>query len=224
MPRPRPLPARTQTVYHFDELSDRAKRVARDWYRDDPDLFSFSAEHVFEYADDAATMIGICLKQNPVRLMNGKTRNEPAISYSGFSSQGDGASFEGTYYFAPEGARKIAAEFPMGEGDGHATNNELNRIARTLHVIQANHGGTLSAAIGHQGRGVHSGCMDIVVEHDGDDPAAATADAVTQLLRDFADWIYACLEAEHEYATSDAAVDENILANEYEFDEDGHAA
>jgi hypothetical protein len=40
-------------------------------------------------------------------------------------------------------------------------------------------------------------------------------------MRDFADWIYRQLESEYDYANSDESVDENILCNEYEFDENG---
>lgn len=37
-------------------------------------------------------------------------------------------------------------------------------------------------------------------------------------------WIYRSLEAEYEYRQSDAVVDEDIRANEYEFTEGGERA
>lgn len=46
-------------------------------------------------------------------------------------------------------------------------------------------------------------------------------DDVIQLMRDFADWIYEQLEKAYDYRTSDEAVEESIIANEYEFDENG---
>ena len=53
---------------------------------------------------------------------------------------------------------------------------------------------------------------------------AEAEDEVTQLLRDFADWIYNQLISEYEYQTSEEAVAESMEANEYEFYEDGSIA
>ena len=55
------------------------------------------------------------------------------------------------------------------------------------------------------------------------DIGAAESD-ITQLMRDFADWIYRQLEAEYEYQNSDEQVIESIRCNEYEFDEQGERA
>lgn len=44
---------------------------------------------------------------------------------------------------------------------------------------------------------------------------------VSELLRDFMKWIYRSLEREHDYLLSDKAVDESIVANEYEFTKSG---
>ena len=52
----------------------------------------------------------------------------------------------------------------------------------------------------------------------------AVEDSVQQYMRDFADWIYAQLEAEWEYQNSDDHVDESIRINGYEFDEFGNIA
>ena len=43
-------------------------------------------------------------------------------------------------------------------------------------------------------------------------------------MRDFAQWIYDGLEAEYEYRQSDEVIDEAMIANEYEFTEDGELA
>ena len=47
-------------------------------------------------------------------------------------------------------------------------------------------------------------------------------DMQTDLMNDFNDWMYYRLRDEYEYLTSDEAVAESIIANEYEFDEDGN--
>lgn len=42
-----------------------------------------------------------------------------------------------------------------------------------------------------------------------------------EALRDLARWLYRQLEREYDYLTSDEAVDEAIVANEYSFTVDG---
>jgi hypothetical protein len=37
----------------------------------------------------------------------------------------------------------------------------------------------------------------------------------------FADWIQARLQDDYDYLTSDEAIEESIIANEYDFDEEG---
>ena len=43
-----------------------------------------------------------------------------------------------------------------------------------------------------------------------------------EALRDLARWLYRQLEQEYEFQTSDAVVDEAVVANEYTFTETGH--
>ena len=76
----------------------------------------------------------------------------------------------------------------------------------------------------HRGHYYHSGCMTVDVYDANDQYATVSVDeAVTQLMRDFADWIYKQLETEYDYRMSDENVDESIR-NEYEFDEYGALA
>jgi len=66
--------------------------------------------------------------------------------------------------------------------------------------------------------------MAIAVEREGptwQDMTADAEDEVIAALRDLARWLYRRLEAEYEYLTSDAAVDEAIAANEYTFTDNG---
>ena len=46
-------------------------------------------------------------------------------------------------------------------------------------------------------------------------------DAIKKAFEDFADWIQGQLQAEYDHLTSDEAVEETIIANEFEFDEEG---
>lgn len=94
------------------------------------------------------------------------------------------------------------------------------RIAQGLQGVQKKYFYRLLARCQHRGHYYHSGCMRVEVEHRDDsyrDVNDAEAE-VTQLLRDFADWIYGRLEAEYDYLNSDEQVEESILANEYDFD------
>jgi len=202
-----------KTIYKFDELSDEAKERAREWWHE---ASSGDEIHEFIYDDAVAcgAILGIEFSQKPIRLMNGNTRYDPTIYYTGFSSQGDGACFEGTYSYAKACAKKIRQHAP--------NDRELHRIADALQELQSHCGYRLDASMSHRGHYHNSGCMDVDVGHPRDALCNGVyADQLTQLMRDFADWIYAALQAEYEYRNSNEQVDESIRINEYEFDEDG---
>lgn len=199
-------------IYQFDELEDRAKERARDWYRQFIFTESNHWEFVFDDAARVADILGIDLRQRPVKLMNGSTRYDPCIYFSGFWSQGDGACFEGTYRYAKGAAKKIREYAPQDE--------RLHRIADELQAVQRRNFYRLIASMSHHGH------MSVEVEDSEDryrDIGSAEED-IRDLMRSFADWIYRQLEKEYEYQTSDEAVDEAITANEYEFTEDGEPA
>jgi len=217
-------------VYTFDELSDSAKEKARDWYREgqlDYDWWDF----VYDEALDMAEILGIEVdyRYHPASGRPGsKGWKEPKIWFSGFSSQGDGACWEGSYRYKAGSVKAMAAEAPAGylvdgvwtENDG---NKELNRIAKALQDVQKRFFYKLEASVSHRGHYNHSGCMSVSVEH-AEDPYRDIGDAeddIKDLMRDFADWIYGRLEDEHSWLTADEQVDEAIRANEYTFNEDG---
>lgn len=204
------MPALKQyLIYTFDELSDAAKEKAREWYRNGQLDYDWW-DSVYEQADTAAKHLGIDIDR--------KGKHTPAIYFSGFWSQGDGACFEGSYRYKKGWRSALLHEF--GPGD---TLNELLSIGQSLQEVQSKQFYKLEATCRHRGRYQHSGCMVIDVEH-ADDRYRDIGDAedeITTLLRDFADWIYGRLEQEHDWLTSDEQVDESIRANEYTFNEDG---
>lgn len=63
-----------KTVYTFDELSDKAKETARQWFRYSSDGDSFWAESVIEDAAQCGEIIGINMRTRAVKLMGGGTR------------------------------------------------------------------------------------------------------------------------------------------------------
>jgi hypothetical protein len=205
----------TQTVYLFDELSERAKERARDWFRSTVFQDSSDWEYVYADAERVAALLGIELDRRDYKTVGGATRKEPAIYFSGFSSQGDGACFEGRYAYA-KGSVKAIQEYAPKDA-------ELLRIARGLARIQKLNFYRISALTKHSGRYSHAYCMSVQAWNAATcaDLSREDEEQVTQLLRDFANWIYRQLEKEYEYQCSDEAVEDNIAANEYEFDENG---
>lgn len=198
-----------KTVYKFEELDDRAKEQARDWFRAgqlDYDWY----DSVYEDASECGKILGIDLNQKPVKLMGGGMRYDPAIYFSGFSSQGDGACFEGTYSYAKGAAKGIREHVPQ--------DRELHRIADELQMLQRKNFYRAKAWMKHRGHYNHSGCMNV----DTQDANGFGDEALVQLMRDFADWIYRQLEKECEWLQSDENVDDSIRANEYEFDSEGN--
>lgn len=204
---------RTVTVFQFSELSDQAKEKARSWYRDGA-LYDDWWDSVYDDAAQIADILGIDLRQKPVKLMNGSTRYEPAIYFSGFSSQGDGACFEGSYSYKKGCVEALKGRAPKNE--------ELRAIARALVNAQRPHLYGLSATVKHRGHYSHAFCTEIeVFDRGGNYASTKAAEEISEALRGFMHWIYRSLEKEYEWLMSDEQVDASIEANEYEFTEDG---
>ena len=203
------------TVYAIDELSDEAKEKARAWYRQHG-LYEEWYDFIHEDFETICRILGVTLATRTVRLHGGGTREKPRIFHSGFSSQGDGASYEGSYCHA-RGSRKAIREYaPKDE--------ELHRIADVLQDIQKRNVWQLHASIKHRGRYCHEYCMTIEVERDspsGQPPTDGAEDVAIEALRDLARWLYRRLRDEYEHEASDEAVDEALAVNEWAFTADG---
>lgn len=156
-------------IYKFDELSDKAKEKARDWYREADDLPMLS-----DYLD---SQLEEALAHNKITA-----DKPPKISYSLGYCQGDGAMFEGVV-----------------------------------------HWGKFTAKIKHSGHYYHynSKEIDLTVTENGEEAEEVEYAAFNEL------YISICRELEREgynYIEEERSaerVDENIIANDYEFDEDG---
>ena len=188
------------TVYKFDELSDAAKQKALNAWRD---LGNFDDEYVIDYCKEAAKMFGLDIDK---------------IYYSGFSSQGDGACFEGRYKYKAGALAAVKKEWPKWTA--------LHGIVERLEAVQKRNFYRLTAVIKHRGHYYHSGCMLIDVEDSENQyrDLKDAEDSVIDELRDFADLIYAMLSDEYDYTQSDAYVTENIQGNGVEFTVDGGLA
>jgi hypothetical protein len=200
-----------QTVFKFSELTDSAKEKAREWWRTDYDI---ELDHVIDDAATVADLFGLDIRKKTVRLMNGKTRAEPQVYWSGFWSQGDGASYEGEYAYCT-GALHSVKNYAPQDADLHA-------IVRRLQKVQARNFYRLTAEIDQSGRYVHEMTMRFDISRTDDAPVSDDdAEELSDCLRDFARWIYRALETEWEYQASDEVIDELMECNGYEFDEDG---
>lgn len=193
-----------KTVYKFEELSDAAKKKAIEhWNEHGLDYEWWDA--VYEDAKEIGKLMGITITD---------------IYFSGFSSQGDGACFEGSYEYAKGSIKAVKDYAPKDEN--------LHSIVRDLQNIQRRSFYGLSASVKQSGHYSHEYCTDISVYDNRDNAPyevdSQTEEALADTLRDFMRWIYRQLEKEYDWLTSDEQVSETLVANEYEFDEHGNWA
>lgn len=199
------------TVYEIEELSAEAKEKARNWYRD-TGLHDDWYDCVYEDFETICGILGVTLQTSLVRLYGGGVRHKPHVYFQGFNSQGDGASFEGSWSHARGSVRGIRAHAPQDE--------ELHRIADVLQDVQRRNFFQLEASIRQNGRYCHENTMTIEVEREspvGQPMTGGAEAAVIKTLRDLARWLYRQLECEYTHITSDEAVDETIAINMWTF-------
>jgi hypothetical protein len=149
--------------------------------------------------------------------MNGSYRQKPVIYYSIYGGQGDGASFHGTYCYEKGSSKRIREYAPQ--------DSELHSIADALQAAQSKAFYQLTAAVTF-GYGSnfysHENTVSIGVERaDGVEITEEQEDAIAESLRDFMRWIHNQLEKQYDFDTSDERAEEAIIANQYEFTEDG---
>lgn len=206
-------------VYEFNELSDKAKEKAREWFRNGYCDGEFDAEFIIEDAVTQGEAMGIEFAERQAKLMSGKTIGKPIVYYSGFSSQGDGACFEGSWRALDVKPGKLAEHAPQDV--------ELNRIAKEFERIALAFPNS-SFSVKHRGHYYHKyeTVFDVRIfdndDNEIDTPESSQAsEDLIETARDFMQWIYRQLEKDYNWRNKDAQVDENILANEYTFTETG---
>ena len=191
----------TINTYTFPELSEKAKDKARQCYHNAYMSGGFWHECTIEDAKEVGKVLGFDIED---------------IYFSGFSSQGDGASWAGGYEYAKGAPDKVASYT--------GNDAELIRIAHGLQDIQRRNFYQLTASISTSGRYSHSHTMRADVE-DRTDPYRDVSDAekdLLELFRDFADWIYKNLREEYDFMTSDPVIEEAFDANSVTFDVNGN--
>ena len=191
----------TKTVYKYDELTPEQQESALAKHR------SINTDDYLwdECTKDDAKTIGGILGIDPMK-----------IYYSGFSSQGDGACFEGHYQHKADAPSKIREYAP--------TNEKLHKIADDLQAAQAKAGGTVTADIRHTGRYYHQNSVDFNIEMDesiSQDLFTEIETEIVDALKSFMMWIYRALENDYVYQQSDEAVIDTIKSNDMEFEKNG---
>lgn len=193
-----------KTIYKYDELPTEAARAnARDWCRE----AGLNYEWWDAVYDDAKTILAAI------------GFSDVDICFSGFGSQGDGASFTGCYGLAA-GWRAALLEYCPQESSVFA-------VAEALGEMQAQYDGRLVANIERDRHGYvrycREGTMAASLRDEGGDSEISQADEAEflELARRLARWIYRILENDWEHLTSDECVAGVIADNEYEFYADG---
>ena len=210
------MPRTVETVvYELHELPAPAKQRARDWYRDNC-LHDHWYDFVYEDFQIICEILGLTLKTSTVTLLNGKTRENPNIYFTGFWSQGDGACFEANYCHPKTSATQIRAHAPE--------DTKLHGIADQLVAAQRPNFYQLIADIHQSGRYCHEHSMTINVDRNSrtyQPPSTDSERSITNAFRNLARWLYRQLESEYDHLTSDPAVDETIAANGWTFTTEG---
>lgn len=209
----------TVRAYQFDELSDASKARARE------DNRAAGLEHgwwddVYDDFTDICVILGITLQTRPHITRDGTLLSKPCIWFSGFSQQGDGACFEGTYTGSIAATEAIRQHAPQ--------DTRLHDIAAALNVdFYEPYNGTARVLIQHDACPyVHKYTMNFGQAYYYDnDGRQEVSEARLGFFRDqmwlLADWLYIQLLREHDYQLSDAVIDEAFRSSGVWFLADG---
>lgn len=196
-------------VYPFAELDPKVQAKVLDKFRGfATDDYDWAKDTLDYYKTDKASE---------------RCFNIQDIFYSGFSSQGDGASWHGTVKVLPwleknqpdspllkyrEAFEEYCTEIRIAQGGHYCHHKTMSLADNDLHSV-----------------------ADEIIKQDHYETKfreaklyEAIADLETAILKDaqdFAQEIYSTLEQEYTYQTSDEAVKEYIEINEYKFFADG---
>lgn len=209
--------AETKWIYTFEELDASAKERARQWWREG---MEFDDDFVTDWLVEVCTALEIEI-------------NPKKVYCRGFWSQGDGSSYSGDVnaytlmqHVANGAWHTVAPELELSNPPT-ISSHVANLLERRDAIVRVSCG---------ESRGC-DGEFNLHTEHDidcynlDDRRHARIAAQLTELgewsesvLDAINDWFYRALETEYEYQNSDAAIDETIECNEYEFDVEGNRA
>lgn len=212
----------TTTTYKFEELVEPAKAKVREWYAQNTD--SYWAECAIGNAKVEGRKRGFDIDD---------------VQWSGFHSQGDGASWQGGVLIRPfldfhlKGDNPDFARYTVL---AELVDNEFVDDSFPIYrrAFMYNHSKTMQTerptAEDASSRTLHKGILagadsaELYESIDIDDVIDRLTEWALDEARSYADDIYKQLEKEYEYEMSDEHIQETAEINEWRFDEDGYLA
>lgn len=198
--------------YKYDELSDKAKEKAREWFAEG-EREHFDIEMMEDDLLKILDILGFTVKQTSRNWVNTSTgakgtRHDNCIWWSTYPAE---AFVEGTYKYAKGCARNIRGYAPQ--------DTALHSIADQLTAMQKLNGYKVAASMTGdcQGRSTEVFHRDDWANPMDDD----TAKCCIGIIHDLFKRIARMIEDEYDYRCSDEAVVDGIEANDYNFHEDG---
>lgn len=213
------------TAYALNELAKDVQNRILDRYRSFQ-LHDDWCQPVFEWSDRAAELLGITINRRRINKL--RIDSSPAIHFSGFYNQGDGACIEG-HFTSPGDSTQIVpliAQFSP-------TDVDLLNIAKRIQYLLIHTNDRLTATLTHNGSHYqYPGTVNVnaeLVDENGDTIEAVCAPSgieneLTSVLHHFMGWIYRQLQEEYELLTSDNQVTEALNSNGFLFSEFGEPA
>jgi hypothetical protein len=185
----------TYTTYAFSELSDGAKKNAIQWYKD-----NIAGQDSF-WAD--------CVIENWQESLSERGYDSAEINYSGFWSQGDGASFTANVDVRKWlKYRKLSNAYRSLYNDSDYVSAKVIRISNHY-----SHENTVTGSVEYDGYSDKASNQSNELEN-----------AITEDVRQLSREIYKELESAYEWEFNDECVTDNLLANDdaWEFTAEGY--
>ena len=191
--------------YTLSELSPEAARAAYERWLEDGG-YDFDSQYTIDDMIECGATIGI---------------NVDNIYYSGFSSQGDGACFVGSYQFKPDWKSSLENFCP-----GYTQLSSLGERLEKAHTEFGELYVTVYKTTYHYD---HENTVTVDVDFDLDDEDLVdeeisildAQDTIEEILKDFMHEIYRRLEEEYTWTNSLEFFQEMAEANEFYFTEEG---
>ena len=191
-------------TFKFEELTEQAQQNAIEQFRNNDHLEYGWHDSIKE---DFHSILGL------IGFYNIESQ------FSGFWSQGDGASFIADYSYKKGCLKVIKEHAPL--------DNELYKIVEGIVYHQKDNGYLLTCNIyKNNHRYSYSNTMSFDWCKNGDSyfdwKNTHVEGEIEQLFKDLAEWYYKQLESEYNYLNSDESIKETLIVNEYDFLECGN--
>ena len=190
-------------VYTFDELSEKAKQKAME------DYVSY-----FDFEMDEECILEDIVESNPhIQDMN--------ISYSGFYSQGDGASFTG--HLESDWVIQFLKEHFNNSQDITHTLSLIRWISISFERINSrySHENTCTTELSVDAEWATHIEESETLKDSFNEKVSEFVEVIEEYRRDLCHTIYDRLHLAYEHATDEETVSEYFVENDYDFEEDG---